>query len=262
MVALELMIRHRARRDSHRLPFRSADPVEGTDAGQVRPRLPHRGRQLDEGASPQPRYPRQSVEPFPPAHYLHRLPQEGATTTAVSEVLPGPDDSVYPRKFDLLILDEVAQLCSIRQGRNTPLIRCGPRLSASWPRILNTSSSSRPRRTTATQRASRHLLELLDNQRFHRGTPPDRKQLECGDGAASEVGIAAEMGRLATISHNVCWSLWRFPIPRRRRRSTPACDNTPSLRQKRAEGQCREVCHRVRAEDSQEAALFQPGCLC
>ncbi len=42
MVALELIIRHRTTEDPDRLPGLAPGAVAGADAGQVRPRLPHR----------------------------------------------------------------------------------------------------------------------------------------------------------------------------------------------------------------------------
>ena len=70
------------------------------------------------------------------------------------ELLPGPDEPAFPRKFDMLIVDE-AHNCAPSGGAGTPPIRCGPRPFACWCRTLNTSCSSRPRRTTATRRAFR-----------------------------------------------------------------------------------------------------------
>ncbi|MGV2340943.1 MAG UNVERIFIED_CONTAM: hypothetical protein LVR18_45490 [Planctomycetaceae bacterium] len=47
MVALELMLRHLRPPHPHRLPLVPADPVEGTDARQIRSRFSHRGFQPD-----------------------------------------------------------------------------------------------------------------------------------------------------------------------------------------------------------------------
>jgi SNF2 family DNA or RNA helicase len=47
MVALELIIRHRARKILDRLSVLTANSVARPDAGQVRPRLPHRRFQPD-----------------------------------------------------------------------------------------------------------------------------------------------------------------------------------------------------------------------
>ena len=135
----------------------------------------------------EPGHPRQPVEPLPPAHHQHRLPQAGTPAAAVpGDVLPGPDDPTYPRRFDLLIVDEAHNCAPSGPWASTPPTRSGPRPCGCSPALSSTSSSSPPRRTTATRRAFSALLELLDNQRFARGTPPDRKQLEGGDGASAE----------------------------------------------------------------------------
>ena len=47
------------------------------------------------------------------------------------------------------------QLRPCRRGASTPPTRCAPGRSGCWPRTSSTSCSSRPRRTTATPRASR-----------------------------------------------------------------------------------------------------------
>ena len=96
MVALELIIRHRTRkilivcpaslqmqwqeqmRDKFGLDFRI---VNSND---------------DEDASPQPGHPRQPVEPFPPAHHQHRLPQARATAAAVPGTPAGAGRASLP----------------------------------------------------------------------------------------------------------------------------------------------------------------------
>lgn len=55
--------------------------------------------------------------------------------------------------------------------------RLAPRCCARSRRISSTDCSSPPRPTMGTRRASR-LLALLDDQRFARGVPPDRLQLQ------------------------------------------------------------------------------------
>jgi hypothetical protein len=93
------------------------------------------------------------------------------------EILPGPDEPTYPRKFDLLIVDEAHN--------------CAP---SGWGKYSTDSLRTKALRVLAPHfehklflTATPHngypesfaaLLELLDNQRFARGTPPDRKQLD------------------------------------------------------------------------------------
>ena len=96
MVALELIIRHRTRKILIVCPASLAGAVAGADAGQVRPRLPHRELARDGRASPQPGHPRQPVEPFPPAHHQHRLPQARATAAAVPGTPAGAGRASLP----------------------------------------------------------------------------------------------------------------------------------------------------------------------
>ncbi len=145
---------------------------------------------------------------------------------------------------------------------STPPIRCGPRPCGCWCRTSSTSSSSPPRRTTATRRASRPCLELLDNQRFARGTMPDRKQLG-----------AVMVRRLKSELPPKCDGSPRFPkrvlepleVPYTAEEKADPCRASKQYTEAAAperRRQRREVRHRVRAADAQEAALLQPGCLC
>ena len=92
------------------------------------------------------------------------------------EVLPGPEDPSYPRKFDLLIVDEAHNCAPSGRGKyatdsmRTQALRL---LSPHFEHKLfltATPHNGYPESFSA-------LLELLDNQRFARSTPPDRKQL-------------------------------------------------------------------------------------
>jgi hypothetical protein len=70
-----------------------------------------------------------------------------------SEILPAEGESLYPRKFDLLILDEAHNVAPSGRGKYaTDSLRTLAR--AAWCRTLSISSSSRPHRTTAIARAS------------------------------------------------------------------------------------------------------------
>ena len=93
------------------------------------------------------------------------------------EILPGPNDPVYPRKFDLLICDEVHNCAPSGRGkyatdslRTQALRLLAPHFEHKLF-LTATPHNGYPESFTA-------LLELLDNQRFARGTPPDRKQLD------------------------------------------------------------------------------------
>ena len=93
------------------------------------------------------------------------------------EILPGPNDPMYPRKFDLLITDE-AHNCApsgrgkVRHGFTENQSPAAPGSPLRAQAVSDRHSAQRlPRELPA-------LLELLDNQRFARSTKPDRKQLD------------------------------------------------------------------------------------
>ncbi len=92
------------------------------------------------------------------------------------EVLPGPDEPAYPRKFDLLIVDEAHNVAPSGRGKyatdslRTLAIRT---LAPHFEHRLFLSATPHngyPESFTA-------LLELLDPQRFARGVSPDRNSL-------------------------------------------------------------------------------------
>jgi superfamily II DNA or RNA helicase len=93
------------------------------------------------------------------------------------EILPGPNDPVYPRKFDLLICDEAHNSAPSGRGkyatdslRTKALRLLAPHFEHKLF-LTATPHNGYPESFSA-------LLELLDNQRFARSTPPDRKQLD------------------------------------------------------------------------------------
>jgi len=92
------------------------------------------------------------------------------------ELLPGPDEPVFPRKFDLLIVDEAHNCAPSGVGRYATDSLRTQALRLLVPHyehklfLTATPHNGYPESFSA-------LLELLDNQRFARSTPPDRKQL-------------------------------------------------------------------------------------
>ena len=93
------------------------------------------------------------------------------------EILPGPDDPLYPRKFDLLIVDEAHNCAPSGRGkyatdslRTKALRLLAPHFEHKLF-LTATPHNGYPESFSA-------LLELLDDQRFARSTPPDRKQLD------------------------------------------------------------------------------------
>src|SRR5688572_30530225 len=92
------------------------------------------------------------------------------------ELLPWPDDPAFPRKFDLLMVDEAHNCAPSGVGRYATDSLRTQALRLLVPHfehklfLTATPHNGYPESFSA-------LLELLDNQRFARSTPPDRKQL-------------------------------------------------------------------------------------
>ena len=93
-----------------------------------------------------------------------------------SEILPAEGESPYPRKFDLLILDEAHNVAPSGRGkyatdsqRTLALRRLAPHFEHKL--FLSATPHNGYRESFSA------LLELLDNQRFARGVEPDHEQL-------------------------------------------------------------------------------------
>src|SRR5438874_2068598 len=92
------------------------------------------------------------------------------------ELLPGANEPKYPRKFDLLVVDEAHNCAPSGRGRYATDSMRTQALRLLVPHfehklfLTATPHNGYPESFSA-------LLELLDNQRFARSTPPDRKQL-------------------------------------------------------------------------------------
>lgn len=176
MVALELIIRHRTRkilivcpaslqvqwqeqmRDKFGLDFRI---VNSTMMGMLR-----RSRGIH--VNPWNHFPRLITS-------IDFLKRE-RPLRLFRELLPGPDEPAFPRKFDLLILDEAHNCAPSGVGRYATDSMRTHALRLLVPHfehklfLTATPHNGYPESFSA-------LLELLDNQRFARSTPPDRKQL-------------------------------------------------------------------------------------
>ena len=93
------------------------------------------------------------------------------------EVLPKEGESIYPRRFDLLIVDEAHNVAPSGSGnyaidsQRTAAIRSLAPHFEHKMFLTATPHNGYPESFTA-------LLELLDSQRFARGVTPDRSQLE------------------------------------------------------------------------------------
>jgi superfamily II DNA or RNA helicase len=93
------------------------------------------------------------------------------------EILPAEGEAIYPRRFDLLIVDEAHNVAPSGGGNyavdslRTAAIRLIVPHFEHKLFLTATPHNGYPESFTA-------LLELLDNQRFARGVVPDRKQLQ------------------------------------------------------------------------------------
>jgi SNF2 family DNA or RNA helicase len=93
------------------------------------------------------------------------------------ELLPADDEPKYPRKFDILIIDEAHNIAPVGRGKyatdslRTLAIRTlVPHFEH---KLFLTATPHNGYKESFTA-----LLELLDNQRFARGIVPDRQQLQ------------------------------------------------------------------------------------
>jgi hypothetical protein len=92
------------------------------------------------------------------------------------EVLPGPDEPTYPRKFDLLIVDEAHNCAPVGRGRYATDSLRTQALRLLVPHFEHKLFLTATPHNGYSESFSA-LLELLDNLRFARSTSPDRKQL-------------------------------------------------------------------------------------
>ncbi len=93
------------------------------------------------------------------------------------ELLPAEGEAIYPRRFDLMVVDEAHNVAPSGSGKyaidsmRTAAIRTLVPHFEHKLFLTATPHNGYPESFTA-------LLELLDNQRFARGVTPDRKQLQ------------------------------------------------------------------------------------
>jgi SNF2 family DNA or RNA helicase len=94
-----------------------------------------------------------------------------------SETLPSEGESIYPRRYDILVMDEAHNVAPSGRGKYATDSLRTQALRLLTPHfehklfLTATPHNGYPESFSA-------LLELLDDQRFARGTTPDRKQLE------------------------------------------------------------------------------------
>jgi len=93
------------------------------------------------------------------------------------ELLPADDESKYPRKFDILIIDEAHNVAPVGRGKYATDSMRTLAIRTIVPhfehKLFLTATPHNGYKESFTA-----LLELLDNQRFARGIEPDRQQLQ------------------------------------------------------------------------------------
>ena len=177
LVALELIIRHRARKILIVVP--SALQLQWRD--QMRDKFGLAFRIVDSSLLRELRRKR-GIHVNPWAHFPRLITsidflKRERPLRSFRETLPAPGESIYPRKYDLLICDEAHNCAPSGAGkyatdslRTLALRELAPHFEH---KLFLTATPHNGYRESFSA-----LLELLDNQRFSRGTDPDRKQLE------------------------------------------------------------------------------------
>src|SRR5271157_4514459 len=176
LVALELIIRHRARRILVVCP--ASLQVQWRD--QMRDKFGLDYRIVDSELMRDLRRKR-GIHVNPWTHFPRLITsidflKRDRPLRLFREVLPQEGESMYPRRFDLLILDEAHNCAPSGRGKyatdslRTEAIRLLVPHFEHKLFLTATPHNGYPESFSA-------LLELLDNQRFARSTPPDRKQL-------------------------------------------------------------------------------------
>lgn len=177
MVALELIIRHRARKILVVCP--SALQIQWRD--QMRDKFGLDFRIVDSSLMRDLRR-RRGIHVNPWSHFPRLITsidflKRERPLRLFRETLPAPGEPIYPRKYDLLIVDEAHNCAPSGVGkyaadslRTQALRDLAPHFEH---KLFLTATPHNGYRESFSA-----LLELLDNQRFSRGTEPDRKQLE------------------------------------------------------------------------------------
>jgi hypothetical protein len=174
MTALELIIRHRARRVLIVCP--SSLQIQWSQ--QMRDKFGLDFRVVD---SELMRHLRRSrgIHVNPWSHYPRLITsidflKRERPLRLFRETLPGPDEPAYPRRYDLLIVDEAHNCAPSGRGKYATDSMRTQALRELVPHFEHKLFLSATPHNGYPESFSA-LLELLDNQRFSRGTAPDRK---------------------------------------------------------------------------------------
>jgi len=177
LVSLELILRHRARKIVIVCP--SSLQIQWRD--QMRDKFGLDFRIVDSNLMRDLRR-RRGIHVNPWSHFPRLITsidflKRERPRRLFRETLPAQGEPVYPRKYDLLIVDEAHNCAPSGAGkyatdslRTQTLRELVPHFEH---KLFLTATPHNGYRESFSA-----LLELLDNQRFSRGTEPDRKQLD------------------------------------------------------------------------------------
>ena len=177
LVALELITRHRARKILVVCP--SALQIQWRD--QMRDKFGLEFRIVDAELMRDLRR-RRGIHVNPWSHFPRLITsidflKRERPLRLFRDTLPAKGEPIYPRKYDLLVVDEAHNCAPSGRGkyaadslRTQALRELAPHFEH---KLFLTATPHNGYRESFSA-----LLELLDNQRFSRGTAPDRKQLE------------------------------------------------------------------------------------
>jgi ERCC4-related helicase len=177
LVILELILRHRARRiliacpSSLQLQWRDQMRDKfGLDFRIVDAELLRRlRRERGIHANPWKHFPRLITS-------IDHLKRE-RPLRLFRETLPSEGQAIYPRRYDVLVVDEAHNCAPSGRGKYATDSQRTQALRTITPHFEHKLFLTATPHNGYVESFSA-LLELLDNQRFARGTVPDRKQLE------------------------------------------------------------------------------------
>jgi hypothetical protein len=176
LVALELIVRHRARKILVVCPA----PLQVQWRDQMRDKFGLEFRIIDSELMRQLRRTR-GIHANPWAHFPRLITsidfvKRDRPLRLLRELLPAEGESPYPRRFDLLIVDEAQNVAPAGAGRyatDSLRTRAIHLLTPHFEHRLFLSATPH----NGYQESFTALLEMLDNQRFARGIMPNRAQL-------------------------------------------------------------------------------------
>ena len=230
LVALELIIRHRARRVLVVCP--ASLQVQWRD--QMRDKFGLDFRIVDSELMRELRRKR-GIHVNPWSHFPRLITsidflKRERPLRLFRETLPAEGESIYPRRYDVLIVDEAHNCAPAGRGKyatdslRTEAIRLiAPHFEH---KLFLTATPHNGYSESFTT-----LLELLDNQRFARGMSTETKEFMRQRDAVmvrrTQVGTPQGRLRPGPLSRSGCWKPWRSITPRKRSESMPLSESTP-----------------------------------